>query len=223
MRNGVDVSSHQGSIDWAAAKAGGVEFAVIRASFGESRTDKCFEANLRGCGENGVPYGFYHYSYALTPKEAEREAEFFLETVRGSAPELPLFFDFEEKEQRALPTETQLEIIEAFCERVSAGGYKAGLYGSKSWLETLKKVRPEFFEKYFIWVAQWNDKNTFSGRYDLWQNSSTGRVPGIETAVDTDICYIEQDPEEDCAALREKVAQLERRLAEIAKIAAGKQ
>lgn len=218
MIKGIDVSSHQGSIDWAAVRAGGVKFAVIRASFGAGRRDKRLEENLKGCGENGLPYGFYHYSYALTPEEAEEEAEFFLEAVKNSAPKLPLYFDFEEKEQRALPIEEQLEIIEAFCERVEAGGYRAGLYGSKSWLEILKRARPELLEKYSVWVAQWNDRNTFSGRYDLWQNSSAGRVPGIETAVDTDFCYLDLEGEE-LSALRERVAKLSEKLSSIAKIA----
>lgn len=221
MIKGVDVSSHNGEIDWAAAKEGGVSFAVIRSSFGQSRRDKRFEENLRGCAENEIPFGFYHYSYALTPAEAAKEAEFFLKTVGGEKPALPLFFDFEEKEQRALPLETQLEIIETFCKKVAAAGFKAGFYGSKSYFEILKKAAPEMFTKYFVWVAQWNFQNTFSGRFDLWQNSSAGKIPGITGPVDTDVFYGDFLGG-DCAALKERVRELEERLSEIGKIAAQK-
>ncbi len=224
MKNGIDVSSYQGNVDWKKVKESGVEFSIIRSSFGEDRIDKCFEANLKGCTENGVPYGFYHYSYALNVKDAEKEAEFFLETVSGSDPGLPLFLDFEESSQRALPLGKQAEIIEAFCGKVAQAGFKAGLYANKSYLETLKNAYPEVLEKYFIWVAQWNSVNTYSGHYDIWQNSSTGRVPGISGNVDTDICYTdfsggEPEPPENCDGLRERVKELEERLAEIAKLA----
>ncbi len=224
MKNGIDVSSYQGSIDWKKAKDGGVEFAVIRSSFAQNRIDKCFAANLNGCEENDVPYGFYHYSYALTPEEAAAEADFFLNTVSGSAPELPLFLDFEESSQRALPLAKQAEIIDTFCEKVASAGFKAGLYANKSYLETLKNAYPELLDKYYIWVAQWNVATTYSGHYDIWQNSSTGKVPGIAGNVDTDICYTdfspaEPKPPDECNELRSRIAELEDRLAKIAELA----
>ena len=93
---GIDVSYAQGNIDWAKVKASGVSFAMIRACYGwddDSQIDRYFRANVQGCEAVGMPYGLYHYSYAQTPGDAEKEAKFFLRVIDGCRPEYPVVFD----------------------------------------------------------------------------------------------------------------------------------
>ena len=230
MINGIDVSTHQGKIDWAKVKKAGIDFAMLRSSFGwnSSGVDKQFFNNVEGCNANGIPFGAYHYSYALTPENARLEADFFLRIVKDTGVSLPLYLDFEDKKQRALPVEKQVAIIEAFLERVTAAGYKAGLYMSKNSLEVLKKRNEPLLEKYSIWAAQWNSHLTYSGNCDIWQYSSEGKVDGIATAVDLDYSFVdlpkpEKDPLDEAAAELEKatkrILELEAKLAEIRAIA----
>lgn len=223
MMNGIDVSSHQSDIDWAKVKASGVEFAVIRATFGSNASgiDKKFSANVEGCAQNGLPYGLYHYSYAVTAAEAEAEAEHFLAVAAAAKPALPVFFDFEEGAQLALAPAEQLDVVEAFLDKVAAAGYSVGLYASKSSLVRLLNADSARVEKYKVWLAQWNTKPTYSGRFDLWQRSSTGTVDGIPAKVDLDVCYIEPTASEDSEDLAESVVELKSRLAKIAEIANG--
>ena len=103
---GIDVSEHQGAIDWGQAKADGVSFAILRSVKRNLSADLYFEANYRGCRENGIPAGIYKYSYALTEEEAKKEAEAVLRLLSGRSLELPVFIDVEDASQRALPTGT---------------------------------------------------------------------------------------------------------------------
>lgn len=216
--SGIDVSSHQGAVDWKKVKQSGTEFAIIRTSFGESRTDRLFLQNLEDCRENGIPFGFYHYSYALSAAEAEAEAENLLSAIRDTSPELPVFFDFEEKSQTALSAEKQFEIIDAFLGKIETAGFEGGIYTFKNALEKLRKYDPERLEKRWIWLAQWSSRPTYAGRFDLWQKSSAGAVSGIDTAVDLNLCYTDFLSAEG-ENLRAELTKLRSKLTEIAKIA----
>ena len=82
---GIDVSKHQGTVNWSHVKADGVKFAIIRAGYGKqaSQKDAQFENNYAGCKSNGVPVGVYWYSYATTPDEARKEAAVCLSVIKG--------------------------------------------------------------------------------------------------------------------------------------------
>ena len=100
MSKGIDVSNHNGTINWAKVKASGaVDFVIIRAGYGKSisQKDKQFENNYAGCKAHGIPCGAYWYSYAITPAEAEAEARVFLQAIAGKQFEMPVYFDIEEK------------------------------------------------------------------------------------------------------------------------------
>lgn len=216
--SGIDVSSHQGDIDWEKVKKSGVQFAVIRASFGKARHDRFLEQNLEGCRKNEIPFGFYHYSYALSAADAEAEAENLLSAIKETAPALPVFFDFEEKEQTALPAEKQFEIINAFLGKIEKAGFEGGVYTFKNAFEKLRKHDPENLEKRWIWLAQWSSRPTYAGRFDIWQKSSAGSVSGIGTAVDLNLCYTDFLSSEE-EGLHSEVTRLRSKLSEIAKIA----
>jgi lysozyme len=190
---GIDVSHHNGVIDWERVKAADIDFAMLRACWGwdnDNQIDRQLQNNIRGCEAAGLPYGLYHYSYAKNPEEAKKEAAFFLRVIRDAKPLYPIAFDFEEKTQLALPLETQLSIIEAFLEVVEAAGYYGILYMSASSMEQLRRVSPQRMDKFDRWVAHVGvSKPAVSGNYGLWQYSWKGRVDGIQGDVDLDYAY----------------------------------
>ena len=96
---GIDVSVHNGNIDWNRVKSAGIDFAILRAGYGRvaSQKDEKFEANYAGAKAAGVPVGAYWYSYATTPDEAKLEAEVCVSILRGKQFEYPIWFDLEER------------------------------------------------------------------------------------------------------------------------------
>lgn len=186
---GIDVSVHNGNIDWNKVKADGIEFAILRAGFGrlEKQKDEKFEQNYAGAKAAGIPVGAYWYSYAMDEDEARLEADVFLKVIKGKQFEMPVYFDLEEKKQFDLGKEKVSAIMRAFLERVESAGYFTGLYGSASSLTT--HTADDIKSHYTIWLAHWVDKTNYSGAYGIWQYSEKGKVDGISGNVDLDICY----------------------------------
>ncbi len=186
---GIDVSKWQGRIDWPLVKSDGVQFAMIRSSFGwnEGNTDLMFETNYENATKVGIPVGAYHYSYARTPAEAVKEADFCYSVIKGKTFEYPIAYDLEESNIASLGKERVSEIAKAFCERMEGYGYFVCIYANKHWLDNY--FTDEIFERYDIWLAQWTTKPTFEKTYGMWQKSSKGRVAGIQGYVDLDEAY----------------------------------
>lgn len=186
---GIDVSVHNGDIDWNKVKADGIEFAILRAGYGRlaKQKDEKFEQNYAGAKAAGIPIGAYWYSYAMTPEEAELEADVFLKVIKGKQFEFPVYFDLEEKKQFDLGKEKVSAIMRAFLEKVEKAGYFIGLYGSASSLTT--HTADDIKSHYTIWLAHWVDKTNYGGAYAVWQYSEKGKVDGISGNVDLDICY----------------------------------
>lgn len=186
---GIDVSVHNGNIDWGKVKADGIDFAILRAGYGRlaSQKDEKFEQNYAGAKTAGIPVGAYWYSYAMTPEEAELEADVFLSVIKGKQFEMPVYFDLEEKKQFDLGKEQVSAIMRAFLEKVEAAGYFVGLYGSASSLTT--HTADDIKSRYTIWLAHWCNQTSYGGAYGIWQHSEKGKVAGINGNVDLDICY----------------------------------
>jgi len=186
---GIDVSVHNGDIDWGKVKADGIGFAILRAGYGRlaSQKDKKFEQNYAGAKAAGIPAGAYWYSYAMSPEEAELEADVFLSVIKGKQFEMPVYFDLEEKKQFDLGKEQVSAIMRAFLKKVEGAGYFVGLYGSASSLTT--HTADDIKSWYTIWLAHWVDQTNYSGAYGIWQHSEKGKVAGINGNVDLDICY----------------------------------
>lgn len=185
---GIDVSVHNGNIDWNKVKADGIDFAIIRAGYGReiSQKDARFEENYRNAKAAGIPIGAYWYSYAMSEDEARVEADVFLSVIKGKQFEFPVYFDVEEKRQFDLGKEKISAIMRAFLEKVESAGYFVGLYGSASSLTT--HTTDDIKSRYTIWLAHWVEKTNYSGSYALWQYSDKGSVSGINGNVDLDIC-----------------------------------
>lgn len=186
---GIDVSVHNGNIDWNKVKADGIDFAMLRAGYGKlvSQKDEQFENNYAGAKAAGIPVGAYWYSYAMDKDEAQQEADVFLSVIKGKQFEFPVYFDLEEKKQFDLGKDKVSAIMRAFLERVEAAGYFVGLYGSASSLTT--HTADDIKSRYTIWLAHWADQTNYSGAYGIWQHSEKGSVKGISGNVDLDFGY----------------------------------
>ncbi|GGB26988.1 hypothetical protein GCM10011409_00330 [Lentibacillus populi] len=194
-KKGIDVSSHQGNINWDKVKADGIKFAMIRMGIGsdiESQDDARFERNVKECERVGIPWGAYLYSYALNTTQAKSEAAHALRLLKGKNPTYPIAFDMEDadhyKRNHGMPSNaTLVDICHTFLDIVEDAGYYVSLYASLSWLNgKLKSSKLNRFDK---WVAQWNDKCTYKGSYQMWQYTSSGKVNGISGRVDMNYAY----------------------------------
>lgn len=188
---GIDVSKWQYGIDWAKVKASGVQFAMIRAGYGRelSQIDPYFEANYAGCKAAGIPVGAYWYSYATDVAGAHKEAQTFLQAIKGKSFEYPVWFDQEYEDSiKALTKQQRTDIVKAFCSYMEANGYYTGLYCSLDWLKNW--VDASQLKAYDVWLAAYVKSVDDSPLpYGIWQYSSKGTVPGISVPVDLDIAY----------------------------------
>lgn len=189
-KKGIDVSHHQGVIDWNKVKAAGIEFALLRTGYGvenEKQIDSQFERNYRECKRLGIPVGAYHYSYAANPAEAKRELDFFLKIIKGKTFEYPVMFDIEDETLMKLPKSVLTENVIAFCDGLEKAGYYAALYSNPDWLtQRLDYARLKRFD---LWLADWRKNPSRAFAHGIWQYSQTGRVNGISVNVDLDVAY----------------------------------
>ena len=186
---GIDVSVHNGSIDWNKVKADGVQFAILRAGYGKlaSQKDERFEGFYSGAKAVGMPVGCYWYSYATTADEARQEAEVCLSVIKGKQFEYPIYFDLEEQKAFATGKENCSAMVRAFCGKLEKAGCWAGLYMSRSPFNSY--MEDDIKTKYALWLAEYSTKLNYDGEVGMWQYSSTGRVNGISGNVDLDIGY----------------------------------
>ncbi len=183
VRKGIDVSVHQGTIDWERVRAQGIDYAIIRCGYGNNITeqdDLQWERNVSECERLGIPYGVYLYSYAVNTENAASEAAHVLRLLEGHTPSLPVYIDLEESsmarvENRALMT----EIASIFCNTIQEAGYKPGVYANLYWWNHIL-VDP-VFNNWEKWVAQYNSTCNYAGTYKIWQASSKLLLDGIQS------------------------------------------
>ena len=188
---GIDVSYHNGTIDWKRVKQSEVEYAIIRCGYGtndKSQDDKKWEENVKGCTDNNIPYGVYLYSYADTVEKASSEADHAIRLLQGKKFKYPVYYDLEEDAIRKKLSKTEIaNIAKTFCNKLSAKGYTVGIYANKDWFTNY--LTDSCFNNWTKWVAQYNTVCNYQGKYDMWQCSSTGSVPGISGKVDLNYSY----------------------------------
>ncbi len=192
---GIDVSKWNGTIDWTAVKNSGVNYVIIRCGYRGSSTgalieDPKFASNIKGATAAGIKVGVYFFSQAVNNSEAVEEASMVLELIKKYTISYPVFLDVEASGGRAdgIDKTTRTAVIKTFCETIQKAGYTAGVYANKSWLTN--KIDTSQLSKYKIWLAQYAAAPTYTGRYDLWQYKSTGKVTGISGNVDMNISYL---------------------------------
>ncbi len=188
---GIDVSVHNGNIDWQKVKNAGIDFAILRAGYGKlaSQKDKQFENNYAGARAVGIPIGAYWYSYATTPDEARQEAEVCISILKDKQFEFPIYFDQEEKKTLDTGKANCSAMVRAFCDALEKAGYWAGLYTSRSVLGT--HIEDDIKNRYALWVAEWGSKLNYSGSVGIWQYSDKGKIDGISGNVDLDMAYVD--------------------------------
>lgn len=184
---GIDVSTWQGDINWKQVADGETEFAMLRASFGSEGVDRKFQQNITNAPKAGINCGAYHYCYATSVQEAEKEADHFLQVIKPYQFPYPVALDLEDPAQVPLGKKMLTDIAQAFLERVRKAGYYVCLYSNLDWMVNyLDMSRLSGFD---IWLAQWNDKPTYQGEFGMWQYSSEGEISGIPARVDLNISY----------------------------------
>lgn len=130
----IDVSVHNGVIDWDKVKASGIGGVLMRCGYGsdiESQDDKMFKRNADECSRLGIPFGVYLYSYAKNTDMAKSEADHALRLVKGYKLSYPLYIDVEEASQSGIAK----DVVKVFCEAVKAAGYMPGVYANENWVE----------------------------------------------------------------------------------------
>lgn len=196
-RQGIDVSEHQGVIDWQQVARSGISFAYLRLGYrgateGQLHTDLQFAENWSAARAAGMDVGVYFFSQATDEREAIEEADYVLEALNGERPDLPVMFDWEPVDRAGSRTEeAEPEVINAcaaaFCRRIAASGLAAGVYFNRQqgyYTYDLLQLKD-----YAFWLSDPNDKPDFYYAFCLWQYSFTGSVPGIGTVVDRDLLF----------------------------------
>lgn len=194
MTIGIDISKHNTlkEEDFKYLKEFGLDFVIIRAGFGKSKTqeDPCFKKYYKYAKSAGLKVGCYWYSYALSEKEIKQEAEVFYSVIKDFIFEMPVYLDFEESNQFKLSKTTINNMIRTFLDYMESRGYWAGLYMSRWYLENYVDeniVR----NRYAIWIADYNKKTSYKGNYGMWQYTDKGRIKYIEGNFDLDKCFVD--------------------------------
>ena len=203
----IDISEFQSSINWAKAKADGIQGAIIRcglrgAGSGNLKMDAMFLNHIKGAHKVELPVGIYMFTEAINAKEGREEADYAIKLwqTAGVPISFPIGVDSENvfyKEggrriagranDTKLSRAKRTEAIKGFCERIKERGYEPMIYASTSWLYNQLDMSKL---PYDVWVAQYNSVCEYTGKYIIWQYTSEGRVAGARGDIDMNHCYI---------------------------------
>lgn len=220
---GIDVSEHNGNIDWKTVKPH-ISFAMLRAGYGSKTADLKFKENATACTNLKIPFGVYWFSYAVSEESAKKEAKKCLSVIKPFKLSCPVAFDFEDDSLRYardrginISPNKMCAIASAFLDTIIEAGYPVLLYTNPNFW--YYKGFKNLGDKYPIWCAHWGvDK---PGVYcSVWQDSCTGKVEGISGNVDTDVSYITfsspDEWDEKLAKLNEVYSEYSRKYYEVA-------
>lgn len=202
--NVIDISKYQGDINFATVKSR-VDGVIVRAGYrgygsaGTIAQDPYAVAYINACIENDIPYGVYFFSQAVNAAEGQVEANWTLSFLKQFSvqPLFPVYIDTESSgaannsgRADGITVAARTAAVKAFCETVEAVGYYAGIYASSSWFKS--KLTDSSLTTYTHWVAHYGvSAPTYSGKYDMWQYSSSGSISGISGRVDVNYAYID--------------------------------
>ncbi len=195
---GIDVSKHQGDIDWSLVAQDGVEYAFIRVGYrgygtGKMMEDEFFEDNIKEAIANGIKVGVYYYSQAITEEEVLEEAAFVLEKIAPYKIECPVVFDVERVtdakggRMNEITVEERTHFASVFCQAIQNAGYRPMIYhNTEMGIMMLDLAALEAYDK---WFAAYSDKFYYPYEYKLWQYSQKGKIQGITGDVDLNISF----------------------------------
>ena len=195
-RMGIDVSGHQGKIDWKKVKEDGVTFAIIRIGFrgygseGTLNPDPYFEENIEGARKEGIDVGVYFFAQAINEKEAKEEADFVLDLLQDRPLQLPVVYDPE----TILDAPARTDDVTAeqftrntavFCEKIKKAGYEPMIYANMLW--EAYELDMEQLSAYPFWYADYEEFPQTPYLYEFWQYTNEGSIDGISGKVDLNI------------------------------------
>ena len=195
----IDISEHNGSIDFAKVKEDGIKGVIIRIGWiGNKQNhtiDKKFEEYYSKANYYGLKIGFYVYSYCKTVETLRQGTNWVLDKIENKKFSLPVFLDLEDSTIKDCGKENLTKQAVQFCKIINNSGFKSGVYASKDWF--LNKLDINQLLDYKIWLAEWNGKenHTLGYKVDLWQYTSNGKVNGINSRVDMNKCLCKCDEE----------------------------
>ena len=192
---GIDVSKHQGKINWAEVKKSGIEFAIIRVGFrgqtaGSIYEDAYFKTNVNGAVSNGIKVGIYFYSCAINEDEALQEAAWVVNMIKSYRITYPVVYDFEDFGRyrcAGVSGEQATSNAIAFLNYVRNAGYTPMMYANKN--DITNRFNKSRLSGYKFWLAHYTSQTNYTGKYDMWQYTSSGSVPGISGRVDMNVAY----------------------------------
>lgn len=195
---GIDVSKHNGAIDWSQVAADGIEFAFIRVGIrgygaeGRLVEDEGFEENVESALANGLKVGVYFFSQATTVEEAVEEAEFVKQIIAPYKIECPVVFDVEkiadsEARMNKISVEDRTRMAITFCNEIEKAGYKSMIYYNMEMAALMLDL--EQLEDYDKWFAYYNQDIYFPYDFKIWQYTDKGKVAGIDSDVDLNIAF----------------------------------
>lgn len=198
---GIDVSYHNGNINWTKVKSDGVKFAILRAGRTSLSSNKNmakdikFEEYYKNAKASGLQVGAYYYSRCATVAEGKKEGEFLISLLKGKKFEYPIFLDIEDTEVLKATSKRQLtDAVKTMAEVVEKAGYYVAIYSGKYIL------RDDLIEseltKYDKWIAQYAKSCTYNGEHTMWQFGGetnllrSKKINGIPSAsTDQNYCY----------------------------------
>jgi GH25 family lysozyme M1 (1,4-beta-N-acetylmuramidase) len=197
---GIDVSAHQGKIDWQKVKEAGVEFAFIRVGYrgygqaGKLVADEYAPANLKGAREAGLDVGVYFFSQAINTDEAAEEAKMLLDLIKGYDINLPVVYDWEtvfaeDARTNNMQARGITDCALTFCQIIEEAGYTPMVYFNT--YQSLNLMHLEELKQYEFWLAWYSDLMRYPYQVRMWQYTDSGRVPGIDTNVDLNVYMTE--------------------------------
>ena len=196
MLYGIDVSKHNGTVDWKKVKSAGKDFAFIRLGWAgydgrieaNGGLDPMFHANVKGALDAGLNVGVYVYSYAKTPTAAIVAAKETLKLVKPYRLTYPIAFDIEDSMYQSMGKAINTEIAKAFLSTVEEAKYYGILYTYKNFAESYLDMNQ--LSRFDLWIAQYGSKCTYQGKYGIWQYAGNdGRCAGVSGACDLNIAY----------------------------------
>ena len=198
-RLGIDVSHHQGDIDWERVKAAGYEFAFLRIGYrgygqeGKVCADNKFFENIKNAHAAGIDVGVYFFSQAVNEEEAREEAEFVLKNLEGLSLELPVVYDPENILDADARTDdvtgeqfTKNTLV--FHDMIEKAGYQPMIYSNMLW--EAYQYDLEQLEKYPIWYADYEPLPQTPYHFEFLQYTNTASIDGITGTVDLNIQLI---------------------------------
>lgn len=187
----MDVSRHQGTIDWAKVKASGKIDGVMLRAMGNSAegkpskpyTDPQFARNYAECQRLGIPCGVYGYFKATNKAQADKELAYFRKLLTGRRFELPVAVDIEDEVQQPLGKAALTDLTAYMLGVVQNWGVYAMLYTGLYFGQTYLYMGGAALKPYDVWLAAYRSvKPTPGWPFGMWQYTSTAHVPGVVDA-----------------------------------------